>query len=80
VITKEGKNPPTPPPTAAIQSILRPLTKKQVMTFLGLMSYCRKWILNHAEIEAPSAAIAHGKGLTANDKVEWTPDAKHSLT
>lgn len=44
------------------------------------MSYCRKWILNHAEIEAPSAAIAHGKGLTANDKVEWTPDAKHSLT
>ncbi|XP_036928284.1 uncharacterized protein LOC119005007 isoform X2 [Acanthopagrus latus] len=79
VITREGKT-LSPSRIAAIQSIPRPLTKKQVMSFLGMTSYCRQWILNYAEIEAPLAAIAHGKGLNANDKVEWTTDADKAFT
>ncbi|XP_036943207.1 uncharacterized protein LOC119013013 [Acanthopagrus latus] len=50
------------------------------MSFLGMTSYCRQWILNYAEIEAPLAAIAHGKGLNANDKVEWVTDADKAFT
>ncbi|XP_036960719.1 uncharacterized protein LOC119023134 isoform X1 [Acanthopagrus latus] len=78
-ITRAGKT-LSPSRIAAIQSIPRLLTKKQVMSFLGMTSYCRQWILNYAEIEAPLAAIAHGKGLNANDKVEWTTDADKAFT
>lgn len=32
------------------------------MSFWGITSHCKQWILNYAEIEAPLTAIAHGIG------------------
>ena len=78
VITAEGKT-LSPKCVEAIQNIPKPDTKKQVMSFLGMTSYCRQWIPNYAEIEAPLAAIAHGQGLTATDKVRWTPEAEKAF-
>lgn len=53
----EGKS-LSPKCVEAIQNIPKPETKKQVMSFLGITSYCRQWIPNYAEIEAPLAAVA----------------------
>ncbi|XP_071337791.1 protein NYNRIN-like [Trachinotus anak] len=63
----------------AIQKIPKPVTKKQVMSFLGMTGYCRQWVTHNAEIEAPLAAIAHGKGLKASDPVTWTVEAEKAF-
>ncbi|XP_049425162.1 uncharacterized protein LOC125884304 [Epinephelus fuscoguttatus] len=78
VISPEGKT-LTPKRIEDIQKIPKPQTKKQLMSFLGMTSYCRQWVPNYAEIEAPLAAIAHGKGLKASDHVIWTPEAEKSF-
>ncbi|XP_062255780.1 protein NYNRIN-like [Platichthys flesus] len=79
VITAEGKS-LSPKRALAIQNIPKPVTKKQVMSFLGMCSYCRSFIPNYAVLEAPLSAIAHGQGLQAYSKVTWTDDAEKAFT
>ncbi|XP_047676510.1 uncharacterized protein LOC113649215 isoform X1 [Tachysurus fulvidraco] len=64
---------------AAIQNIPKPNTKKQLMSFLGMCSYCRTFIPNYAVLEAPLSAIAHGKGLQAHSALTWTPEAEKAF-
>lgn len=78
VVTAEGKT-LSPKRIEAIPTIPKPDTKKQVMSFLVMTSYCRQWIPNYAEIKVPLAAIAHGKGLTAKDKIVWTLEAEKAF-
>ena len=63
----------------AIQEIPKPITKKQVMSVLGMCSYCRSFIPNYAVMDAPLSAIAHGKGLQAQGKVTWTEEAQKAF-
>lgn len=53
----------------AIQNLPRPITKTQMMSFLGTCSYCRQLISNYAILEAPLASLIHGKGLQSQDKI-----------
>ncbi|XP_051242063.1 uncharacterized protein LOC127355326 [Dicentrarchus labrax] len=59
----------------AIRTLPKPVTKKQVMSFLGTCSYCRTFIPNFALLEAPLGALYHGKNLSSSDHVTWTPEA-----
>lgn len=51
VIIGEGKT-LYPKHAAAIQSVPKPVTKKQMMSLLGMMSFCRQWIPHYSEKEA----------------------------
>lgn len=64
----------------AIQKIPKPITKKQLISFLGMCSNCRMFIPDYAVIEAPLSAIAHGQGLQAHSHVTWTKEAELAFT
>lgn len=68
VITAKGQS-LSPERVAAIQKLPRPVTKKQLLSFLGMTSYCRKWIPNCLERESPLALITYEKILSAHDKL-----------
>lgn len=59
----------------AIKDVPKPLTKKQMLSFLGMCSYCRTFIPNYAILEQPLRALTTGKGLKSCDKIEWTESA-----
>lgn len=73
VIIGEGKS----LSAKAIQKIPKPATKKQLLSFLGMCSYCCTFIPNYAILEAPLSALTHGKGLQSHDKVKWTKEAEN---
>ena len=79
VITGEGKF-LSPKYVTAIQHIPKPLTKKQMKSFLGTTSYHRQWIPNYVEIKAQLSCILHGKGLSAHKSVTWTEKQNALLT
>lgn len=55
----------------AIRKIPKPVTKLQMMTFLGMTGYCRPWIQDYAEISNPLLMAAHEvKKMT--DLITWT--------
>ncbi|XP_030004219.1 uncharacterized protein LOC115429108 [Sphaeramia orbicularis] len=64
----------------AIQNIARPVTKKQMMSFLGMTGYCRAFIPDYSELEHPLTSCIHGKGLNAHDRVVWTSEAEQAFT
>lgn len=73
VIMREGKS----LSAKAIQKIPKPATKKQILSFLGMCSYCSTFIPNYAILEALLCALTHGKGLQSHDKVKWTKEAEN---
>lgn len=70
VITSEGKT-LSPKRVDAILNPPKPITKQQMMSFLGMCSYCRQFILNYAILEAPLASLIHGKGLQSLGQQKW---------
>ncbi|KAL3999246.1 mannosyl-glycoprotein endo-beta-N-acetylglucosaminidase [Sarotherodon galilaeus] len=60
----------------AVMTIPKPLTKKQMMSFLGTTSYCHNFIPHYSSVEAPLTALIHGTSLSANDRISWTPEAE----
>jgi len=75
VTSKDGRS-LSPKRVAAVQNIPKPVTKKQLMSFLGLTSYYRNVIPNYSSLKAPLGAHIHGKGLQSADRVPWTPEAE----
>ena len=65
----------SPKRVATIQSVPNPVTKRQMMSFLGMTSYCQQWIPNYTEREVPLSSMVHGKHLSAHDRLTWTPEA-----
>ena len=59
---------PLPLKTQAVQNMHPPKTPKQVCAFLGLVGYCRKFIMNFAKIAKPLTLLTHQQA-----KFEWTP-------
>ncbi len=54
----------------AIKDVPRPITKRQLLSFLGMCAYCRTFIPNYAFLEKPLRALTTGKGLRSCDKIE----------
>ncbi len=62
-----------------IKYVPKPITKKQMLSFLGMCSYCRTFIPNYAILEQPMRALTIGKGLKSCDKIEWTGEAEEAF-
>ncbi len=54
----------------AIKDVPKPITKKQLLSFLGMCAYCRTFYSNYAFLEKPLRALTTGKGLRSCDKIE----------
>ncbi len=63
----------------AIKDVPRPITKKQLLSFLGMCAYCRTLIPNYAFLEKPLRALTTGKGLRSCDKIEWPTEAQEAF-
>ncbi|XP_041835321.1 uncharacterized protein LOC121636042 [Melanotaenia boesemani] len=63
----------------AIQKAPKPVTKKQLMSFLGMVGFCRAFIPHFSELEAPLTSCIHGKNLSAHDHFFWTPEAEQAF-
>ena len=74
IISGQGKT-LSPKRIHALQTIPKPTTKKQMMSFLGMCSYCRCFVPNYSELEMPLRNIAHKPGYTPSSKLVWTPEA-----
>ncbi|KAL0152111.1 hypothetical protein M9458_052542 [Cirrhinus mrigala] len=59
-----------------IKDVPKPITKKQMLSFLGMCSNCRTFIPNYAILEQPLRSLTIGKGLKSTDKTEWTTEAE----
>ncbi|XP_060786601.1 uncharacterized protein LOC132892291 [Neoarius graeffei] len=77
-ITGEGKT-LSADRVSAIQKIPKPITVKQVLSFLGMCSYCRAFIPNYSILESPVRELVHGSSLTASSPVVWTPEAEEAF-
>lgn len=64
---------------AAVQDAPKPLTKQQMMSFLGLCNFCRSWIPEYALRVQPLQDLIYGKNLALRDKLTWTPEAEQSF-
>lgn len=64
---------------SAILQAPKPQTKKQMMSFLRMVNYCRAWIPNYAEITGPLTKMIYAEPLTMSDKIEWTPTAEEAF-
>ncbi len=71
------------PNSKAIKDVPRPITKRQLLSFLGMCAYCRTFIPNYAFLEKPLRALTTGKGLRSCDKIEGPftqmVDGKHGF-
>ncbi|XP_061476476.1 uncharacterized protein LOC133381406 [Rhineura floridana] len=64
--------------TAAIRSLPRPETKKELRTLLGMAGYCRIWILDYATITKPLySMLQEWRPETA--PLDWEPSHVASL-
>ena len=59
---------PLPPNTQAINNMHPPKTAKQVLAFLGLVVYYRKFIKDFAKMAKPFILLTHHRA-----KFKWTP-------
>ncbi len=63
----------------AIKDVPKPITKKQLLSFLGMCAYCRTFIPNYAFLEKPLRALTTGKGLRSCDKIYWPTEAQEAF-
>ncbi|KAJ0065783.1 hypothetical protein NL108_018498 [Boleophthalmus pectinirostris] len=63
----------------AILNAPKPLTKKQMMSFLGLTNYCRQWIANYAEITHPLSKMMYDEPINMNDTLKWTEESEKAF-
>ncbi|XP_061127238.1 uncharacterized protein LOC133147271 [Syngnathus typhle] len=64
---------------ASILQAPKPLTKKQMMSFLGLTGYCRNWILDYAQIVAPLSKLMYVEDISMSAHLKWTPEAEDAF-
>lgn len=67
---------PSSAETAA--KINKPHTKMQILSFLGLVGYCRAFVPNYFWREMPLRDIVPGTGPLSMDR-NWTPEAHNAL-
>ncbi len=62
-----------------IKDVPKPITKKQILSFLGMCSYCRTFIPNYAILEQPLRALTIGKVLKSTDTIDWNDKAEEAF-
>ena len=81
VISKDGIK-PQPKKVEAIRTWPRPLTVKDVQSFLGLANYYRKFIKDFSDIAIPLTDLTQGgteKGKKVSPKVIWSKEAEDAF-
>lgn len=78
ILTASGRKISESRKTAVLQAP-KPVTKKQMMSFLGLVNYCRSWILDYAAITKPLLNMIHGAPMKMSEKLNWTMTAENSF-
>ena len=63
----------------AILEALKPMTKKQMMSFLGLCNYCRQWVPNYAVLVRPLHNMIFSEPMAPHDKVTWTKEGSEAF-
>ena len=63
----------------AILKAPKPLTKRQMMSFLGMTNFCRAWIPNYAEVANPLSKLIYGEQMSAHDKIKWTTETEEAF-
>ncbi len=63
----------------AIKDVPKPITKRQLLSFLGMCAYCRTFIPNYAHLEKPLRALTTGKGLRSCDKINWSTEVQDAF-
>ncbi|XP_051785018.1 uncharacterized protein LOC127528403 [Erpetoichthys calabaricus] len=63
-----------------IQNLPRPVTKQQVMSVLGILGYCRQWILNFSERAQPLQNLANTADLPLSGRIQWNEQAEKALS
>ena len=64
--------------TASIENFQQPKTKKDVRSFLGLVSYYRRYIPNFSAISSPLSDLT--KNRCRPDIIEWTDACQKAFT
>lgn len=57
----------------------KPVTKKQMMSFLGLCNYCRSWLLDDAQMTRPLQDLIYTEPMAMRDHIKWTPEAEEAF-
>lgn len=78
IISAEGKT-MSPKHITAIQNIPKPQTVKQMLSFLGMCSYCRCFVPHYSEREKPLRQLCYGPGKTSHSPLEWTSEAEEAF-
>ncbi|XP_025762589.1 uncharacterized protein LOC112846766 [Oreochromis niloticus] len=63
----------------AILAAPRPVTKKHMMQFLGLLNFCRSWMPHYAEVAQPLLDMMYSKPLAMSESLSWTPEGEQAL-
>uniref|UniRef100_A0A3Q3LJP8 ribonuclease H n=1 Tax=Mastacembelus armatus TaxID=205130 RepID=A0A3Q3LJP8_9TELE len=56
---------------AAIQQACKPITKQQMMQFLGLCNYCRQWIPDYAQVTQPLLDLIYETPMAMKQEIQW---------
>lgn len=59
-----------------IMDIKRPVTKKELLSFLGLINYSRQWLVNYASLDS---VLRKATMKEAKDPIVWTDEMKSSF-
>ena len=73
----EGVISPQKAKTASIEIFQQSKTKKDVRSFLGLVSYCRRYIPNFSAISSPLSDLTKNRWP---DIIEWTDACQKAFT
>lgn len=63
---------------SAIQRASQPTTVKELLSFIGLCSYCWAFVPNFSEVVKPLNVLSHSIPMGA--KIQWTPEALAAFT
>lgn len=60
----------------AIKDVPKPITKKQMLSLLGMCWYCQTFLPNYAIFDQPLRVLTVGKVLKSCHKIDWTGEVE----
>ena len=75
-VLKDGCRYLSPERVKAIRDIKRPQTKTELLSFLGLVNYCRAWLADYATYDS---VLRKATIKDAPNDIQWNEDAKQAF-